>query len=123
MDHTQISPCPHAKKCGGCQLQHLSYEQQLRRKQGRAIALLGRFGHVEPILGMDDPLHYRNKVHAAFALDSRRKVVSGIYQPGSHAVVPVDACDTETSAFSIGLPSASTTRPESSSPVSFVKML
>ena len=92
MDHTQISPCPHAKKCGGCQLQHLSYEQQLRRKQGRAIALLGKFGHVEPILGMDEPLHYRNKVHAAFALDSRRKVVSGIYQPGSHAVVPVDAC-------------------------------
>ena len=92
MDHTQISPCPHAKKCGGCQLQHLSYEQQLRRKQGRAIALLGKFGHVESILGMDEPLHYRNKVHAAFALDSRRKVVSGIYQPGSHAVVPVDAC-------------------------------
>ena len=45
-----------------------------------------------PILGMDEPTRYRNKVTAAFALDARRKVVSGIYQPGSHAVVPVDRC-------------------------------
>ena len=92
MENKYPSPCPYAKKCGGCQLQHLPYSEQLRRKQGRAIALLGKFGHVEPIIGMDNPLHYRNKVHAAFALDARRRVVSGIYQPGSHAIVPVDRC-------------------------------
>ena len=54
--------CPLAKKCGGCQLQNLSYDEQLHLKQATAIRLLGRFGHVEEILGMDDPYHYRNKV-------------------------------------------------------------
>ncbi len=87
-----FSPCPHFKKCGGCQLQNLSYPEQLRHKQRLAVAALGAFGHVEEIVGMAEPLHYRNKVHAAFALDARRRIVSGVYRPGSHAVVPVDDC-------------------------------
>ena len=85
-------PCPHYRQCGGCQLQNLPYEQQLEHKQREAVKLLGRFGHVENIIGMEHPFHYRNKVHAAFGLDRHRKVVSGIYQPGSHAIVPVDQC-------------------------------
>ena len=51
--------CPLAKKCGGCQLQNLSYDEQLHLKQATAIRLLGRFGHVEEIIGMKDPYHYR----------------------------------------------------------------
>ena len=90
MRENNSSPCALHKKCGGCQLQNLPYPEQLLLKQRRAVALLGEFGHVEDIIGMDTPLHYRNKVHAAFALDSRRRIVSGIYQSGSHAVVPVD---------------------------------
>lgn len=92
MRENKSSPCALHKKCGGCQLQNLPYPEQLLLKQRRAVALLGEFGHVEDIIGMDTPLHYRNKVHAAFALDRRRRIVSGIYQPGSHAVVPVDEC-------------------------------
>lgn len=92
MEQRYQPPCPLYKKCGGCQLQQLSYAEQLRRKQGREIALLGSFGHVEPILGMRDPTHYRNKVCAAFALDRDKRIVSGVYQPGSHRVVPVDDC-------------------------------
>ena len=92
METTRPLPCPHAKKCGGCQLQHLPYEKQLALKQRQAQELLGGFGPVLPVLGMEEPTHYRNKVTAAFALDARRKIVSGIYQPGSHAVVPVDDC-------------------------------
>ena len=92
MDQVFTPPCPNYKSCGGCQLQRLPYPEQLRRKQGRAIALLGEFGHVEEIVGMADPTHYRNKVTAAFALDRERRVVSGIYQPNSHKVVPVDDC-------------------------------
>ena len=92
MDQVFTPPCPNYKSCGGCQLQRLPYPEQLRRKQGRAIALLGEFGHVEDIVGMADPTHYRNKVTAAFALDRKRRVVSGIYQPNSHKVVPVDDC-------------------------------
>ncbi len=92
MEQVFTPPCPNYKSCGGCQLQRLPYPEQLRRKQGRAIALLGEFGHVEDILGMADPTHYRNKVTAAFALDRKRRVISGIYQPNSHRVVPVDDC-------------------------------
>ena len=92
MDPSYTPPCPLYKKCGGCQFQHLPYAEQLRRKQAREIALLGAFGHVEEIVGMRDPTHYRNKVTAAFALDRNRRIVSGVYQPGSHRVVPVDDC-------------------------------
>ncbi|MDO5311520.1 MAG: 23S rRNA (uracil(1939)-C(5))-methyltransferase RlmD, partial [Clostridia bacterium] len=85
-------PCPHYRKCGGCQLQNMPYSEQLLHKQRIAVTNLGEFGHVADIIGMDEPTNYRNKVHAAFALDGRRKIISGIYQPGSHAVVPVDSC-------------------------------
>ena len=92
MEQTFTPPCENYKSCGGCQLQRLPYPEQLRRKQGRVIALLGPFGHVEDIVGMADPTHYRNKVTAAFALDQKKRIVSGVYQPNSHKVVPVDDC-------------------------------
>lgn len=88
----QEKTCKYFKKCGGCQLWNMNYEEQLHRKQGHMIALLGEFGHVEDIIGMDEPLRYRAKVCAAFGLDARHNIVSGIYQPGSHAIVPVDDC-------------------------------
>ena len=84
--------CPHARRCGGCQYQGLPYEEQLAKKQRLAEELFASFGPVAPILGADEPLHYRNKVHAAFGLDRQRQVVSGVYQPGSHAIVPVESC-------------------------------
>ena len=52
MANTPAHACPLAKKCGGCQLQNLSYDEQLHLKQATAIRLLGRFGHVEEIIGM-----------------------------------------------------------------------
>lgn len=87
-----IPACPHAKLCGGCQYQGVPYAEQLRRKQERAEELFGAFAPVSPILGADEPCHYRNKVHAAFGYDRQRRVVSGVYQPGSHAIVPVEDC-------------------------------
>ena len=87
------APCPLAKKCGGCQLQNMTYDEQLRFKQKKCQRLLGRFGPVAPILGMEDPTHYRCKVQAAFSYDYRHKrLVSGVYQSGSHRVVPVNDC-------------------------------
>ena len=88
----QTSPCPHGALCGGCQYQGLPYPEQLRVKQVRAEALFSSFAPVSPILGADEPFHYRNKVHAAFGYDRQRRVISGVYQPGSHAIVPVDDC-------------------------------
>ena len=84
--------CPLAKKCGGCQLQNLSYDEQLHLKQATAIHLLGRFGHVEEIIGMKDPYHYRNKVQAAFGVNRQGQIISGVYQSASHRIVPVSDC-------------------------------
>ena len=75
--------CPVYKKCGGCQLQNLTYPQQLRYKQNRVTELLGRFHAVSPIIGMENPLHYRNKIQAAFGTARNGKIVSGVYPPGS----------------------------------------
>ena len=83
--------CPVYKKCGGCQLQNLSYDMQLKHKQVKCIKLLGRAGHVDEIIGMDDPYHYRCKVQSAFAT-VRGNVVSGVFQSSTRRVVPVDNC-------------------------------
>lgn len=84
--------CPVQKRCGGCQLLHLPYEEQLALKQKQVERLLKPYCRVHRITGMEDPLHYRNKVHAAFAHRRDGTIVSGIYEEGTHKVVPVDAC-------------------------------
>ena len=84
--------CPVAAKCGGCQLTRLSYAEQLQWKQQRVAELLDGICEVRPILGMDDPFHYRNKVHAVLAVDKAGKPISGVYAMGTHRVVPVRHC-------------------------------
>lgn len=84
--------CKAAKKCGGCQFQGVPYEAQLRTKQKKVAELLGQFGKVSPIIGMKDPYHYRNKVHAVFDRDRRGNIISGVYQANTHIVVPVENC-------------------------------
>ena len=83
--------CPHAKKCGGCQLQNMVYERQLSFKQVKVIKLLGKYRHVDEIIGMKSPYHYRNKVQAAFG-ERNGEIISGIYQSSTHKIVPVDSC-------------------------------
>ena len=86
-----VLKCPHAKKCGGCQLQNMTYDRQLSFKQVKVIKLLGKYRHVDEIIGMDRPYHYRNKVQAAFG-ERNGEIVSGIYQSSTHKIVPVDSC-------------------------------
>lgn len=83
--------CPHYKKCGGCQLQNLSYEEQLKHKQIKVIKLLGKFCRVKEIIGMENPTHYRCKVQAAFSKD-KSGIISGVYQSSTHKIVPIDSC-------------------------------
>ena len=89
---TTFTPCPKAGVCGGCRYQTVPYPEQLARKEARVRGLMGRFGPVLPILGMDEPTHYRCKVQAAFGVDGRGRVISGVYQSGSHRIVAVDDC-------------------------------
>ncbi len=87
--------CPVAKKCGGCQLQNMSYPEQLSYKQAKVIRLLGKFCRVEDIIGMEKPYNYRNKVQAAFGMTRGGKIISGVYQSKSHRIVCVDECRLE----------------------------
>ena len=84
--------CPVARKCGGCQWINRSYEEQLGAKSTRFRKFMEPYCKPEPIIAMEDPTHYRNKVHAAFGKDERRRIISGIYEEKSHRIVPVDNC-------------------------------
>ena len=92
---TNPDACPLARKCGGCQLQNMTYDRQLKWKQARCEILLKKFGKVSKIIGMEIPYHYRNKVQAAFGRTKSGKIISGVYQSGSHRIVSVDTCMTE----------------------------
>jgi len=85
--------CPVYKKCGGCQLD-VTYPQQLSYKQRTISSLLGKFHKIEPIIGMDDPFHYRCKVSTAFGY-SHGRVISGVWQSSSGKLTPVDDCALE----------------------------
>ncbi len=87
--------CPVAKKCGGCQLQNMSYPKQLSYKQAKVIRLLGKFCRVNEIIGMENPYNYRNKVQAAFGITRGGKIISGVYQSKSHRIVCIDECRLE----------------------------
>lgn len=84
--------CNISKKCGGCQFQGIPYKEQLKKKQKKEQSLLGAYGKVCPIIGMENPYYYRNKVHAVFDRDRKENIISGIYEEGTHRVVPVENC-------------------------------
>lgn len=84
--------CPVSRKCGGCQLMNMSYEEQLRFKQAKVVKLLSGFHRVSPIMGMHNPFHYRNKVQAAFGRTRGGEIISGVYQSSTHNIVKTDKC-------------------------------
>ena len=86
------SQCPVYRRCGSCQLLHLPYKKQLEQKQKDLETLLKPFCRLESMIGMSDPYHYRNKVHAVFDHDRKGNPISGVYEANSHIVVPVESC-------------------------------
>ena len=84
--------CPVAARCGGCEFQGISYEEELKKKQAKVSSLLGKYAAVRPIIGMDNPFYYRNKVHHALARDKKGNIISGTYEADSHRVVQVEEC-------------------------------
>jgi 23S rRNA (uracil1939-C5)-methyltransferase len=77
--------------CGGCQLQHMSYDLQLDFMKNQVTQLMKPFGHVDQIIGMDHPWDYRNKITSSYARHGK-KIVSGFYKAYSHDIVPVEEC-------------------------------
>lgn len=89
--------CAHFGPCGACQLQHMSSEGQRQFKQKVAEQALSKFCKVSPILMMSEPWRYRNKAHITFGERGRNQIVSGLYQEGSHRLVPIESCLVQTS--------------------------
>ena len=87
---SSLSVCK--KNVGGCDYQGMSYEQQLQEKQTYVRKNIGDYCKVLPIIGMENPYHYRNKVHAVFDRDRKGNIVSGTYEAKTHRVVPVENC-------------------------------
>lgn len=88
--------CPHATRCGGCQLQHMDYVAQLRWKRQQVADAMERIGKLDvdvlPTLGMKQPYHYRNKAQLPLGKQQGR-LVMGFFQKGSHDIVDLETCE------------------------------
>ena len=93
--------CAFARKCGGCQIQEMSYEQQLAFKEKKVRGNLERIGGVapelldrvmEPVLGMEEPFGYRNKAQFPFGTDREGRPVTGFYAGRTHDIISNTDC-------------------------------
>ena len=92
-------PCPVARQCGGCQIQQLSYEKQLEFKWNQVAGCLEHIGGfkeirtlMEPVHGMEDPWHFRNKAQFPIGRDKTGEIVAGFYAGRTHAIIPQTDC-------------------------------
>jgi 23S rRNA m(5)U-1939 methyltransferase (EC 2.1.1.-) len=96
------APCPVARQCGGCTLQHLDYKAQLRLKKNKVVNCLKRIGGIEDaeklcegILGLEEnPYRFRNKMQFPIGVDKEGKAVLGFYVQRTHSIIPVEDCMT-----------------------------
>lgn len=93
--------CQFAQKCGGCQIQEMSYEKQLEFKRNKVRENLERIGGfapellervMEPIVGMDEPFYYRNKAQFPFGTDKEGQPVTGFYAGRTHDIIANTDC-------------------------------
>jgi len=93
--------CSIARRCGGCQLQQMSYEAQLKFKSDKVYNNLSRIGEVEPevldsvfepIVGMDMPLRYRNKAQFPISRNKEGRIIAGFYAGRTHNVIECEDC-------------------------------
>lgn len=89
------APCPVFYECGGCQLQHMTYEGQLAWKESMVRNVMKRIGKIDapvlPVKGMDKPWEYRNKSQIPFDLENGQ-VIAGFYQSKSHRIADTNTC-------------------------------
>jgi 23S rRNA (uracil1939-C5)-methyltransferase len=92
-----VPTCNISKQCGGCQLQHLSYDEQLIYKQKKVENVLQRIGQVNNVkvnktIGMKNPYYYRNKVQFPVRQGNNGNIEIGFYSERSHRIVETDTC-------------------------------
>jgi 23S rRNA (uracil1939-C5)-methyltransferase len=93
--HRVTPPCPVFGRCGGCQLMHFDYPQQLETKRQRVVDALERIGKIFDVpvascVPSPDPLNYRNKIQIPVVLDPTLRM--GLYAFNSHDIVEIEKC-------------------------------
>lgn len=100
-EHRVEPVCKFARKCGGCQIQELSYEKQLEFKQNKVLGNLERIGGFSPellsevfgpIVGMEKPFGYRNKAQFPFGTDKNGQPITGFYAGRTHDIIANTDC-------------------------------
>lgn len=89
--------CPVARQCGGCQLQHCTYEKQLewkRKKINDCLKRIGGFENIEaePVIGMEEPYYYRNKAQFPVGYSKDGSIITGFYAGRTHNIIPFKHC-------------------------------
>ncbi|MBQ4283783.1 MAG: 23S rRNA (uracil(1939)-C(5))-methyltransferase RlmD [Lachnospira sp.] len=84
--------CSVCDVCGGCSYTGVAYEEELKIKHKYVSDLFKGITECEPVTGMYRPIFYRNKVHGVVGYNKEKKIVTGIYQEGTHKLIPVDTC-------------------------------
>lgn len=94
----RIDPeCPYFYRCGGCDYQHINYDEQLQLKCSSTIRNIQKISqnkdiNIEKIIGADKIWNYRNKAQFPVSLDKESNVILGFFSPKSHRVVSIDKC-------------------------------
>ena len=100
-NRVEKSACPMARRCGGCQIQEMKYGAQLAFKEGKVRGNLERIGEVptelldkvmQPIVGMEEPFHYRNKAQFPIGTDKEGHIITGFYAGRTHSIIPNTDC-------------------------------
>ena len=90
------SDCNTYKRCGGCNLRHIQYEQTLKMKQNAVQSLVNKTlknkVKVQPVLGMENPYHYRNKAQYPIGTDKNGQPVMGVFANRTHEIIPFQTC-------------------------------
>lgn len=89
--------CPVARQCGGCQIQEMAYQEQLKFKENKVrnnLKRIGGYEHIElePIVGMEEPFHYRNKAQFPVGVNKDGKIVTGFYAGRTHSIIENRSC-------------------------------
>lgn len=96
--HRVLPLCSVARSCGGCQLQAMSYQEQLRFKENKVRNNLLRIGGInvgelfEPIVEMENPWHYRNKAQFPFGKNRNEGIITGFYAGRTHQIIESESC-------------------------------